>query len=107
MADVVGRQQRAAQLITHFQRTINDLRQRTEEIAEEEKPSVYLDGAALGSLFTAGTLFPQFFADDVQLADRRDDRSGLRPGGGNSPYQWLSYGGAAGKNFGNEPLILI
>jgi iron complex transport system substrate-binding protein len=46
MAEVVGRQQRAEHLITYFQQAIDDLRQRTAGIPEQEKPCVYLGGVA-------------------------------------------------------------
>lgn len=73
MADVVGRPQRAEQLITYFQQSIDDLRQRSEGIAEEDKPSVYLGGVAYagphGFQSTEPTYPPFRFTQARNLAD--------------------------------------
>ncbi len=73
MADVVGRQQRAKQLITYFQQSIEDLQQRTAGTPEEEKPSVYLGGVAYagphGFQSTEPTYPPFRFTKARNLAD--------------------------------------
>lgn len=73
MADVVGRQQRAEDLIAYFQQSIDDLQQRTTGIPEEKKPSVYIGGVAYagphGFQSTEPTYPPFRFIKARNLAD--------------------------------------
>jgi len=73
MADVVGKQQRAEEVIAYFQRSIDDLQQRIEGIPEEKKPSVYLGGVAYagphGFQSTEPTYPPFRFTRARNLAD--------------------------------------
>lgn len=46
MADILGRQERAEQLITYIEQTIADIEHRTADIALSSRPSVYLGGVA-------------------------------------------------------------
>ncbi len=46
MGDVVGKKQRAEELIAYFQQAIDDLHGRTADIPDEKKPSIYLGGVA-------------------------------------------------------------
>ncbi len=73
MAAVVGKKQRAEELIGYFQRSIDDLRQRTEGIPEERKPRVYLGGVAYagphGFQSTEPTYPPFRFTRARNLAD--------------------------------------
>ena len=48
MAEVVGKKERAEEVIAYLQRAIDDLQQRTENLAEERKLRVYLGGVAYG-----------------------------------------------------------
>lgn len=73
MAEVVGKKPRAEEVIAYLQRSIDDLQQRTENIAEERKPRVYLGGVAYagphGFQSTEPTYPPFRFTRARNLAD--------------------------------------
>ena len=73
VAQVVGRERRAEELIAFFESTIEDLRRRTADIPEAERPSVYLGGVAYagphGFQSTEPTYPPFRFVGAKNLAD--------------------------------------
>ncbi|MBU1059858.1 MAG: iron ABC transporter substrate-binding protein [Proteobacteria bacterium] len=46
MGSVLGREERAEQVISFFEQTISDLEQRTKDVPAEKRPKVYLGGVA-------------------------------------------------------------
>ena len=80
MADVVGRQQRAAAVLAFFDSQIADLRKRTADIPEEQRPSVYLGGVAYagphGFQSTEPTYPPFRFIGARNLADNANPKAG-------------------------------
>ena len=73
VAEVVGRERRAEELIAFFENTIEDLRRRTADIPEAERRSVYLGGVAYagphGFQSTEPTYPPFRFVGAKNLAD--------------------------------------
>lgn len=73
MGDVVGKRQRAEEVIVYFQQAIDDLQRRTEDIPDVKKPSVYLGGVAYagphGFQSTEPTYPPFRFINARNLAD--------------------------------------
>jgi iron complex transport system substrate-binding protein len=73
MGDVVGKRQRAEEVIAYFQQAIDDLHRRTADIPDEKKPSVYLGGVAYagphGFQSTEPTYPPFRFISARNLAD--------------------------------------
>lgn len=73
MAEVVGRERRAEEVIAYFDQTIDDLRRRTADIPEAERASVYLGGVAYsgphGFQSTEPTYPPFRFVGAKNLAD--------------------------------------
>ncbi len=73
MGNVIGKNQRAEEVIAYFQLAIDDLGQRTADIPDEKKPSVYLGGVAYagphGFQSTEPTYPPFRFINARNLAD--------------------------------------
>lgn len=80
MADVVGKQQRAAEVIRFFDAHIADLKKRTADIPEQRRPSVYLGGVAYagphGFQSTEPTYPPFRFVGARNLADNANPQTG-------------------------------
>ncbi len=80
MADVVGRQQRAEAVLAFFDSQIADLKKRTADIPEEQRPSVYLGGVAYagphGFQSTEPTYPPFRFVNARNLADNANPKAG-------------------------------
>lgn len=73
IAEVVGRERRADEVIAYFEQSIEDLRRRTADIPEAEQPRVYLGGVAYsgphGFQSTEPTYPPFRFVGAKNLAD--------------------------------------
>ncbi|KAB2889163.1 MAG: iron ABC transporter substrate-binding protein [Desulfobulbaceae bacterium] len=80
MAEVVGREQRADAVLTFFDEQITDLKKRTADIPEEQRPSVYLGGVAYagphGFQSTEPTYPPFHFVNARNLADNANPKAG-------------------------------
>lgn len=72
MGAVLGKEQRAEEVVTFFRETIADLEQRTSDIHEEVKPRVYLGGVALRGphgFHSTEPAYPPFnFVNAINLA---------------------------------------
>ena len=80
MAEVVGKQKRAAEIIGFFDTHIADLKKRTADIPEERRPSVYLGGVAYsgphGFQSTEPTYPPFRFVNARNLAENANPKAG-------------------------------
>jgi iron complex transport system substrate-binding protein len=80
MADAVNRQQRAEEVLAFFDTHIADLKKRTADIPEEQRPSVYLGGVAYagphGFQSTEPTYPPFRFINTRNLADDANPKAG-------------------------------
>ena len=80
MAEVIGRQQRAEAVLAFFDSHIAELKKRTADIPEENKPSVFLGGVAYagphGFQSTEPTYPPFRFIGARNLADNANPKAG-------------------------------
>ena len=72
MARVIGKEERAKEVIVFFDRAIEDLRERTADIPEEKRPTCYIGGVAYkgphGIISTEPAYPPFIFVNAVNIA---------------------------------------